>query len=119
MKHIYYYMPPCPVCGSEITGRYVSTPYIKKDSMVIESLKKGEIVELKKRVPEKNAFCTSCGFQWKEEPRVVLINDDELDAEIARRKTELRLNDYIEQHHIDVDKKPLFGGIFSGLTNFF
>ena len=112
-------MPPCPKCGSEITGRYVQKPIVKNDYMVLESFKNGEIIETKKRVPKKNAFCKECGFEWTEEARLVLIDEDEKDAEISRRKTEKLMQQYIEEHGIDLDKKPILGGLFSGLTNFF
>ena len=119
MKSIYYYMPPCPRCGSEITGRYIQRPLVKADYMVLESLKNGEIVELRKKVPDKNAFCKSCGFEWREAPRVVWIDEDEKEYERAHRKTEKMMQEYIDAHHIDVYKKPILGGIFSGFTNFF
>lgn len=107
------------MCGSEITGRYVQRPYVKADYLVLESLRNGEIVELRKKVPEKNAFCKSCGFEWHEAPRVVWIDEDEKDYERAHRKTEKMLQEYIDEHHIDLYKKPILGGLFSGLTNFF
>lgn len=85
----------------------------------MESLKNGEIVELTPTAPEKNAFCCTCGFRWKENPRLVRITPEEKEAEIARRGTEKLLHKYIEKNHIDLYKKPFLGGMFSGLIDFF
>lgn len=112
-------MPPCPICGSEKTGRYVQQQYVKKHYIVLQSLKNGEIVKLKKKLPYKNAFCIDCNFEWREQPRLVLIDDDDKEMEKARRKTENMLTEYIRDNNIDMDKKPILNGMFSGLTDFF
>ena len=128
MKTIYYYVPPCPVCGSEETGRYVQPPFVNRHYMMIESLKNGELIKFRKTKNrfsfftcqnQKNLFCTSCGFEWCEEPRTVWLDSDEKDGEISRRHTEQRLQEYMKNNNIDPDKKKFMGGMFSGLTNFF
>lgn len=119
LKTLYYYMPPCPKCKSERTGRYLAQPYVNKHYTVIESLKNGELVQLKKTVPRNNAYCADCGFEWHEEPRLVRIEQEEKEDEIARRGTEKLLYEYYEKNHIDPDKKGILGGVFSGFTKFF
>lgn len=119
MKTFYYYMPPCPKCGSECTGRYVSPPYVNKHYTMLESLKNGELVRYIKNVPVKNAYCEECGFEWKESPRLLRLSPEEKEEEIARRKTERKAEEYMQKNKIDPNKKPFLGGLFSGLTNFF
>lgn len=119
MRQMYYYMPPCPRCKSEVTGRYLKTPFVKKDLMMIESLSNGEIIKFAKKIPEKNAFCCTCGFAWNEDPRLVRITPEEKEAEIYRRGTEALMNKYIEDNHVVLQKKHILGGIFAGLTDFF
>lgn len=119
MKTTYYYVPPCPICGSEVTGRYVSKPWVNQKYMMMESLKNGEIIRFRKKVPDKNMFCEDCGFEWREDVRIVRIEQEDKDGEIARRGTEKKLVQYMKENNIDPDKKQFLGGMFSGLTNFF
>lgn len=119
MKTRYYYVPPCPVCKSEVTGRYVPTPFGNKHYMIMESLRNGEIVRYAKKVPEKNVFCENCGFEWHEDIDMIFIEQEEKEGEIARRGTERKLKKYMEDHNINPDKKQFLGGMFSGLIHFF
>ena len=56
MTCIYYYVPPCPVCGSKYTGYYKR---MTDDSgwTSKEGLKHGEIVRETTEVTDNNAFC--------------------------------------------------------------
>lgn len=119
MRTLYYYVPPCPVCGSEVTGRYVTPPLVNRKYMMMESLKNGEIIKFRKKLPDKNMFCESCGFEWHEDVRPVWIEAEDKEGEIARRKTERRLLDYMRENNIDPDRKKFLGGMFSGLIDFF
>lgn len=64
IPHIYYYVPPCPRCGSRKTGRYVKTPYSGAGYMKEHSLKNGELIRFCLEEPIDNGFCASCGFEW-------------------------------------------------------
>ena len=65
MKHIYYYVPPCPLCGSPRTGRYMKLHRVMGSEYTErESLKNGEIVRFEETVPYRNVFCEECGYEW-------------------------------------------------------
>lgn len=67
IKVPYYYVPPCPCCHGFVTGRYVLSHNEKDDIWVTtEALKHGEIVEAVPEIPENNAFCLECDFEWKQ-----------------------------------------------------
>ena len=118
MRSFYYYVPPCPDCGSAATGRYVNPPLINKDYMIIESLQNGEIIRYKSKLKENRCFCTDCGFEWEESPRVVRITDEEKNGERKRRHTEKLLNEYYKEYGINSNRRKNFKGFFSGIINF-
>lgn len=116
MKSAYYYMPPCPQCGSEVTGRYLKKPFMNSDYTMIESLKNGELIRFCKKVPDKNAYCEDCGFTWHELPRFVWLTSEEKDGEVARRGAEKKLAEYVKDRRLD--QKPKVRGFFSGWIDF-
>ena len=120
MKHFYYMVPPCPECGSRRTGRFIRQPFRQLDQEYVmqESLKNGEIVLLKIEVPEKNAFCTDCGYTWKADISLLRISSDEMEAERMRRGTDKLLTNYMKEHGGLEKKRSILGGLFSGLTRF-
>lgn len=63
-RYLYYYVPPCPQCGSRKTGRYVRTPLTGSGYMKEESLKNGELIRFEAEEPVNNGFCVSCGHEW-------------------------------------------------------
>lgn len=85
MRHLYYYIPPCPVCGSRRTGRYVRRPFSGAGYMMEKSLKAGELIRFRSKEPEKNAYCEKCGHEW---PCLVetkfLTKEEMLDEQEAR-----------------------------------
>lgn len=117
MKKTYYYVSPCPECGSRKTGRYVMPPVLYKDYMMLESLRHGEIIKYRNPEPLKNAFCLECSHEWIEHIVPRRITADEMADEIRERDTDTLLEAYMEKRGIDPNKKPLFGSLFSGYTN--
>ena len=63
-KHIYYFVPPCPKCGSRKTGRYIRSPLTGEGYTKEASLKNGELVRFSFEVPVNNGYCMSCGYEW-------------------------------------------------------
>lgn len=88
LKSIYYYVRPCPKCGSRCTGRFIKRPYVDSDFVEQESLKHGEIVRFASTVPEKNCFCVDCGFEFKYTVRTRLLTKDQILDEQRERGTE-------------------------------
>lgn len=89
LKHNYIYVPPCPCCGSEATGRYVKQKKYDKDNkwMIEESYRNGEIIALVPEIGEKNAFCFNCEYTWRARMQNVWLTKDELFHEKQVRGT--------------------------------
>jgi len=87
VRHPYYYIPPCPKCGSRRTGRYIKetrgSQYIEE-----ESLRHGEIVRFAMSEPVKNAFCVDCDYTWGCTPQLKFWTTDRIQEEIEARTTE-------------------------------
>lgn len=66
IKHPYYYVPQCPVCGSRITGRLVKDHRNTDIEWVIQTaLKHGELVRpMPELPPYADAFCAVCQNEW-------------------------------------------------------
>lgn len=86
---LYYYVPPCPECGSNITGRYVRKPFTKADIRYVknESLKHGEIIRMTEKVPVANAFCETCGHEWPEHIYARIVPMWMAEEEKTKRRT--------------------------------
>lgn len=104
-KHIkkpYYYVPPCPNCGSKITGRYIK---LNRDTVsdwqVAESLKNGEIVKpllMESRtgsVPNA-AFCLSCEHEWDPEISLQFFSLAEIEEQKDLRHTREMYTEFAE-----------------------
>ena len=64
IKKPYYYVPPCPSCGSMKTGHYVKEVNLDPSFAARESLKNGELAIPVREIPYENVFCLDCGFSW-------------------------------------------------------
>lgn len=115
VPRIYYYVPPCPSCGSRKTGRYVRQPLTAADMRYVEteSLKNGELVRFAPRVPEKNAYCEDCGHEWACGISARLVPRERIMEEQAARGSAARYAAYME--HSPRKKKSIFGRIFGFL----
>ena len=96
-KHIYYYVPPCPRCGSRKTGRYIRAPFTGSGFTKEESLKNGELVRFAIEEPINNGFCVSCGHEWPVRVETKLWTYDQIHEEQIARGTELLYEQYINQ----------------------
>jgi len=112
IPHIYYYVPPCPACGSRKTGRYVRRPIWKEDAWYVESrsLRCGELVRLTAFVPYDNAYCEECGGEWHKRIEPRLMNSAAIQEEKKARGTEEKYAAFLEQN--PARKKSFAGRIF-------
>ncbi len=111
--HVYYYVPPCPNCGQDQTGRYVKEPLYDKGLTTEESLRHGEIVREIDRVPEKNCFCEVCGFEWHAYISSSLISTERLSLEKKKRQTTERYSAYMaERYPFGKKRRTLFQRLF-------
>ena len=63
----YYFVPPCPQCGSPVTGRYVAMRMCK-EWIIEDSLRHGEYVRQADVDDQRGmAFCLNCNFEWPED----------------------------------------------------
>ena len=86
IPHIYYYVPPCPACGSRKTGRYVRQPLTAGDMrfVEVESLRSGELIRFAPRIPEKNVYCEDCGHEWACSIRASLMPRERIGRKVGR-----------------------------------
>lgn len=116
VRHIYYYVPPCPKCGSRRTGRYMRQPRVfPGDQWYVqtESLGSGELVRFAKRVPDNNCYCEDCGNEWHHLVTSRFMTEAEIQEEKKARCTNERYYRYLEEN--PKKKKTIFGKIFSFL----
>ena len=111
---LYYYVPPCPACGSRITGRYVRRPSSKWDMEYVyeDSLKHGELVKMAERVPIANAYCEECGNEWPQHLGLKILPAWQVEEEKKIRNTDAAYWNAKK----DARKKPFwnrFTGFFS------
>ncbi len=113
----YYYIPPCPECGSKRTGRYMREPSIPflegrdgKEYTVKQCLKRGELVRfVPRRVPENNVFCADCGHEWKYDVRMSIVPRSRIEEEIRERGTIEAYEEYRNEN--PKRNKTIFGKI--------
>ena len=84
----HYYVPPCPVCGSKCTGRYLKKPLIDAWYTEEQSLKNAEIVRFVRKEPIKNLFCVDCGYEWGKTINLSWVTREELEQEKKDRGTQ-------------------------------
>ena len=108
--HSYYYVPVCPVCGSQMTGRFILDHRTNDINYIInDALKHGELVRPVGEIPEhKNAFCVECDNEWLADIKFMFISKNQLSEEKRERNTYEILKERIEeQEAIDSQKSRL------------
>lgn len=110
-RYSYYNVPPCPLCGSPRTGRYVKTPAIDPEYMYRKSLANGEIIKFEKREPVKNCFCLDCGHEWGKTIFPSMLPADEIHEQKLRRGTIRMYEEYAKDNF--VNGRPPKSGAFS------
>lgn len=108
IPHIYYYVPPCPVCGSEITGRYIRK-YINDNTrrIIEDGFRHGEIIKLVPSKVDRNCFCLNCNHEWADFVTPSLKNDAQLQEEIEKRHIN-ELYEYFMSEEVEPEKKRRF-----------
>ena len=116
IPHIYYYVDPCPKCGSRKTGRYVRRAATQDDARYImeESLRNGELIRFAGwLVPKNNAYCEDCGHEWPCRIQGKPMTEKEVMEEKAARGTNAKYAEYTAAN--PRKKKSFFGKIFGFL----
>lgn len=116
----YYYVPPCPECGSHMTGRYVKgyNSY-EADWMINESLRKGELITLVPEIKEKNCYCTECDAEWYSDIKFMVINGLRLEKEIEDRHTkEILQMRYDVQNQNQKEKEANRSAVTNSISRF-
>lgn len=109
MKQIYYYVPPCPVCGSRRTGRYLRTPFMDHDYTYLDSLKNGELVRFSDQIPDDNCYCADCGHRWHKVINPVFISTDQKEEEKIARGTISLYESEMAARHSDSESGSKIG----------
>lgn len=109
IKIPYHNVPPCPKCGSFVTGEFIKMKWNDdKKWLVNDSLKRGEIINPVVEMTENNCFCVECGYAWNENINVENYSLAQIEEEKKKRHTATFLADnlqYIKEHR----KKGLSG----------
>jgi hypothetical protein len=105
----YYYVPPCPQCGSRATGRYVRDSS-SSDWVIEESLRHGELVRPAKG-KENVAFCLDCNYEWFEYIQMEWFTHEEIQEEKIARMTEPILQELKQERRAERKKEK--GGLFN------
>lgn len=87
MRHLYYYVRPCPKCGSHRTGHYMRNSVFGSTYSITSSLQHGEWVRLADGDPINNCFCLDCGYEWPDIVETRFLDDDALQKEKQERGT--------------------------------
>lgn len=101
IRHIYYYVPPCPLCGSMHTGRYVRKAFIDETYMDRKSLENGEIIRQVPREPIKNCFCEDCGYEWGAHIETKFLTADEVNEQRMLRGTYQTFQEYKAENYVN------------------
>lgn len=116
-RKYYHYVPPCPLCGSEVTGRYVKKPSwfiiyeeYDMDYAAKEYLKAGELVRFVDFRPEDRCFCAECGHTWEQHIEPGLYKKETIENEKRKRHIEEEYLKYRREH--PKKKKSFFSKIF-------
>lgn len=98
IHRFYYYIPPCPSCGSPVTGRYVKL-HRETDTewQINESLRHGELIQALNEVPLRNCFCVNCGYEWNEDAKLQFLSQEKINEEKKKRLTVDILNKRIAE----------------------
>lgn len=109
----YYYVPPCPNCDSNFTGRFVRNHRnTERDWIINEALRHGELVKPMNDMPVySNAFCLNCGNIWRANIKFILISADEMRKEKLKRGTAPILEERYEEIRKRDENSNVFGFI--------
>ena len=114
IKLPYYYVPPCPNCGSRATGRMIKANRQRSFEWVfVEALKNGELVAPASENFQKNLFCNACGHTWEGPVRQFWLTKEQIVYEKEIRGTDpllqQKLNEIAEENKHKGLLKKMFG----------
>lgn len=116
IKKIYYYVPPCPLCQSTITGHFIR---LQRDNVsewqITEALKHGELVHPVHEVGRNNCYCLKCGCQWSGDVETKFLSVAEIEAEKEKRLTRVLLNKRIADER---ERRKNDHGAFKSMRRF-
>lgn len=121
IRHIYYYVPPCPCCKSFATGRIVkikSANGADAKWQMLESLKHGELVKTVDETAGPNCFCLNCGYQWDDVIETKFLNNEQLLEEKKKRATIEILNEIKKAERDEQESYKKNHPVVSKLKNF-
>ncbi len=116
IKRPYYYVPPCPSCGSPMTGRIIKRgKEADVDWAVVTALKNGEIIVPVDDPGIENACCLECDFAWS----VPIEMSFETSEYISRQKDIRHTRDLLDDKMKGVrEAKKNEKGLFLGLRRY-
>lgn len=116
MKSLYYYVPPCPACGSRVTGRYLKQPWTSGDTAykTKESLQHGELIRFLPKEPMNNAYCEECGYEWPQRVEAKFFSKQRIAEEMSIRGTNRKYAEYMEKN--PKKKRGIIRNIFGLFT---
>lgn len=109
LPKIYYYVPPCPECGSKATGRFLSVRERDQTWALREALKNGELAQIAPSNAALNLFCIDCGHEWAGEVKMTFKMPASIAQERVDRHTDEILRSLDEENR---KNKPKRFGIF-------
>lgn len=116
IKTVYYYVPPCPLCRSPVTGHFVKAGRDPvAEWQIDECLRHGELVIPVNEVGRNNCYCLTCGREWTGEVETKFLSLSEVEEEKEKRMTRDILNRRIEEER---DLRKQDHSIFKPIKNF-
>lgn len=89
LKTRYHYVPPCPRCNSQKTGRFIYMATTNNIDKIISSrMLKGELVKIIPGITEsqyENAYCEECGCEWHANIDILLLDQENISKEMSKR----------------------------------
>ena len=105
-----YRVSKCPVCSSEVTGRYIRKPSSGGEKIVIDGLNNNEIIKITSDYCRDRCFCLECSAEWQEYVPLTLIKRDQLAEEGRKRHIDELKAALIEPEEKEQPKtKRIFG----------
>lgn len=103
----YYYVAPCPKCGSRMTGRFIRDHRTNDITWVIQSaLRHGELVRAMPELPQyADSFCLSCDNVWFSNNGLRWFTADQIREEKRARHTIEILAAMLQRAHEEEAKK--------------
>ncbi len=110
-KRPYYNVPPCPACGSDVTGRYIRETYPYSTKIIEDGLIHGEIIKISPGYHKDRCFCLVCEHEWTEHVPLTFITKEEQAEEIKKRHIR-ELIEELKAANPEPEQKKKFFGLF-------